>query len=89
MVVRLLFFVLLWAAAVLVPGGVVALVGYKVLKPWRERRRLRRLAQKRGQLMLAQLRCFECGKPIDTTQDVLVGSDGWAHRDCYDKIVND
>lgn len=87
MVVRLIFFMLMWAAVVFVPGGLVAYGGYRLLRPWREKRRQRRLAQKRGKLLLAQLKCFECGQPIDTNQDVLVGSDGWAHRACYAEIV--
>lgn len=91
MVFRLVFFLVVYAALFLVPGGLVAALGWKALKPWYQKRKQRRLAERRAhQLLLStdiEETCFECGQAVDRTQDVYQHAVGWAHPNCLLKVV--
>lgn len=89
MIIRLVFFILFWGAAFVVPGGLIAAVTWKVLKPWREKRKLLKSGEKRAKMLVAHEaeKCFECGELVDPAQDVYTARIGWSHTKCYVKII--
>lgn len=91
MTARLILFILGYGVILMIPGGGLALLGYKLLKPRLERRCKLKLAMERAQRILVfgphtQV-CPFCLESTDEDKDVYTKEQGWHHTSCLINLL--